>query len=637
MCLRTRVAHTKLTPLALPVMKQSKSMLHRCSLRILSLLACAIPAATQVASLSAQEFTISLPASKTGVVRRFEDLPNADPRPIPVTSRVATLVALSDLQDSEDSSASIVEPEELPSLLEDRSKEKERVDALFEDADAKQDDDDQDDEAEKNSDDTTAVAYPSELQQLPPYLPISIWDARRAALENNKDIRVIGYEPLEAAAEVDIESAAFDHVLTFDADAGKLDEQTASQLQARGVNIEALQTDFFTPQDDELGSLVVQKRLRSGGTVQYGYNADYNFFSPSGNFVTVNPAWLSRVTLKIEQPLFKGRGAAITLAPIETAQAEQQISEGEFNTIVHETLRDLEVAYWQAALTARSYQWILDASRRAFETLKREEELLEEGRGSRPDALQAEEQYRTIRSELSEAKADWGTASREVYRLLGTPRATQQGYVWAADTPPIESLLIDPLAAEGAVQLHPEYAAQSAAVHAAEIELRTAANALQPDLAVRFAYAFSGLAENLDDAIDIMVDRRYNNWTVGMVFRHPFGRRAELATIRQAHLALSREQATLEQIEHDLLYAFQEGYELARARLELYREQSERRKKAEDLLEAQRELYVAGRIDIYTQLRSERALLDARIGEAKALADAWTAASEYRYALGSLN
>ena len=456
-------------------------------------------------------------------------------------------------------------------------------------------------------------------------------------MENNKDIRVIAYEPNEAAQDVGIESAEFDPTLTVDVNGGKLDEQVSSQLQAQGININALQTDFFSPQDDELGGLVLEKRLRTGGTVQWGYNADYNFFSPAGNFVTVNPAWLSRTTLRIEQPLFKGRGAQIALAPIETAQAEQQISAGEFNALIHETLRDLEVAYWEAAFTGNSYRLLQDAARRAYETLNREMELVEAGRGSLPDSLQADEQYRTLRGELADAKAAWGTASREVYRLLGVPHSQQQGLVWATATPSVESLMIDSSQAETAVRSHPLYEGQLAAIRAAEIEVRTAANALQPDLAVRFAYAFSGLADGLDDAIDIMVDRRFNNWTAGVVFRHPFGRRAELANVRKSHLALSREYATLDQIEHDLLYAFHEGYELAKAKIELYQEQSARRQKAEALLEAQRALYKAGRIDIDLQLRSERALIDARISEIQALAEAWTATSEFRYALGSLN
>jgi len=423
-----------------------------------------------------------------------------------------------------------------------------------EDANAEKADDEKDtNEEDKDEDDETPVDYPTDLTQLPSHIPLSIGDARRGALENNKDIRVIAYEPSEAAEEISIESAEFDTTLTVDVDGGKLDEQVSSQIQAQGINIDALQTDFFTPQDDELGGLVLQKKLRTGGTVQWGYNADYNFFTPSGNFVTVNPAWLSRTTMKIEQPLFKGRGALIALAPIETAQAEQQVSSGEFNTLVQETLRDLEVAYWEAALTANSYKLLQDASRRAYETLHREEELIEAGRGSLPDSLQAEEQYRTLRSELADAKAAWGTASREIYRLLGVPHSQQQGFVWTTETPAVESLIVDPSQAEAAVRSHPQYEGQLAAIRAAEIEVRTAANALQPDLAVRFAYAFSGLADGLDDAIDIMVDRRYNNWTAGVVFRHPFGRRAELANVRKSHLALSREFAALDQFEHDLL------------------------------------------------------------------------------------
>ncbi len=583
-----------------------------------------------------------LPHDATPQIQRDLQLPLAHGFAQGQEASEPTIVALSDLVDEAKREEEQFSPSDSDTLPSPTDSDK-TSSALFDDDDFDDDadDEDKDDDDEEEDDDEqdnqTPITYPFDLQQLPPHVSLSIGEARRGALENNKDIRVIAFEPSEAAEDVGIETAEFDPTLTVDVDGGKLDEQVSSQLQAQGINIDALQTDFFNPQDDELGGLILQKRLRTGGTVQWGYNADYNFFSPAGNFVTVNPAWLSRTTMRIEQPLFKGRGAQIALAPIETAEAEQQISDGEFKTLVQETLRDLEIAYWEAALAANSYRLLQDAARRAFETLSREEELIEAGRGSLPDSLQAEEQYRTIRSELADAKAAWGTASREIYRLLGVPHSQQQALVWTTETPTAESLMVDPSQAEQAVRNHPEYVGQLAAIRAAEIEVRTAANALQPDLAVRFAYAFSGLADGLDDAIDIMVDRRFNNWTAGVVFRHPFGRRAELANVRKSHLALSREYATLEQIEHDLLYTFHEGYELAKSKIELYQEQAERRQKAEALLEAQQELYKAGRIDIDLQLRSERALIDARISEIQALSEAWTATSEFRYALGRLN
>ena len=492
--------------------------------------------------------------------------------------------------------------------------------------------------AAKLASNIASIPMPPDLSGVANSRPMAIEEARVIALDHNKDVRVLSWEPHEAAQDVSVETSFFDTEFIFDANAGKLDEQVSSQIQALdGGNLSALQTDFFTPEDDELGQMVLQKRLRTGGQLQLGWNTDYQFNSPFGSFLLVNPAWRSRMTMKLEQPLFRGRGVDIALAGIEVARADQRFSTQEFYTLVHQTLRDVEVAYWEVALTHSEFRWILESAKRGFQTWKREEKLLDAGRGSLPDSLQAEEQYRRIRGDLSDARNRWGTASRELYRLIGVSVTEQGGFIRAEATPILDSRPFDTDQASYSVRSHPEYLAQYAVLQAAQTVLRVETNGLQPDVALRFAYAFSGLAENLDDAIDIMTNGNFTNWTVGVVFRHPFGRRAELANVRKAHLALNRARAGLDQIHHDLLYLYQEGHATAKARMQLYHEQFQRRLKAEELLVARRKLYEAGRVPLDLQLRAEQAVLDARMDEAKALSDAWAAQSELRYTLGEMH
>ena len=488
------------------------------------------------------------------------------------------------------------------------------------------------------SDSVATIPLPDELRPVVNSRPMSVDEARVIALDQNKAVRVLGWEPHEASQDIAVETAFFDPEFIFDGNAGKLDEQVSNQLQAfDGGVLRTLQTDFFRPENDELGQMVLQKRLRSGGRFQVGWNTDYQFYDPFGSFLLVNPAWRSRLTMKIEQPLFRGRGADIALADIEVARADQRYSTQEFYTLVHRTIRDVEVVYWDVALTSTEYRLNLASAKQAFRTWKREEKLSDAGRGSLPDTLQAEEQYRRILSNLSDAKNRWGKASRELYRLMGTPIEGQEGFIEAAAQPIVESPPFDPAMASYAVRCHPEYLASYAVVQAAQTVLRVETNSLKPDVAVRFAYAFSGLAENLDEAIDIMADGNFTNWTVGVVFRHPFGRRAELANVRKAHLALNRARAAMDEVHHNLLYQYQEGHATANARMELYHQQFKRRVKAEELLEARRKLYEVGRVSLDLQLRAERALLDARRDEASALSDAWTANSELRYTLGELH
>jgi outer membrane protein TolC len=464
---------------------------------------------------------------------------------------------------------------------------------------------------------------------------ISIDDARAMALRNNKDVAVLGYAPQMAGATIEQEASAFDPVFNVNMQGGHYFRQTSTLVNALGTGIPTLNTTFWQP-GVGLNQIYVDKLFSTGGRVQAGIGQNLASYTPSGDFVFVNPAWQSSLNFMLEQPLFRGRGPVATQALLKIARANEAQSWQQFQALVNQILRDAEVAYWETSDAYREMQLRDMALAVAVGTLEREQERMRIGEGAVPDVAQAQEHVEEYRIDRADAENRYIAAQRELRRVMGIPPDDPRPIIpstVAGEAP----LVVDWNAGSAQAMNRPELFAQRAVVEAADAEYRRRLNGLQPDLAVRAIYSVSGLDSQLDGAWSSVGTWDYNDWTAGIVYRQPLGRRSDNALAQRSQAALAMETARLRQLEHEVVHQLGAAYDQLQATERMLGLQRRRREAAAVQLEARRELYMEGRGMLRDQIDAEERYATAMIDEASAQVDYQRALTQWNFARGAMN
>ncbi len=463
---------------------------------------------------------------------------------------------------------------------------------------------------------------------------ITLEDVRLAALRNNPDIAVLGHVPRITAADIVGAESVFDPVFNLAAAGGHYDRQTSTQVESLGTSVPVLKTTFWQPITSP-NQVWIDKQFRTGGRVVAGIGQNYLNYSPAGSFVFVNPAHQASLNLSLEQPLFRGRGTAATMTGVQIARANQQQSVHVFRALVNAILRDAETAYWETYAAYQEFEVRDVALAQASETVARERERLRIGEGALPDTALAEEQAEAFRIARSEAEADLATAQRSLRRVMGLPVDDPRPLIPA--TAPIDvPIVIDPERSAVEALRRPEIAAQQAVVAAADLELRRRRNGLLPDVSLRGLYSVSGLDRQFDGAWASLGSWNYNDWTAGVVYRQPLGRRADRALAQRAVEALSMESARLRQMEHALGHELAAACERVAATERLLDMHRRRREAAAVTLDARRELYLENRALLRDQLDAEERYAGALLDEALAKIEYQRALVQWNFARGGL-
>ena len=128
----------------------------------------------------------------------------------------------------------------------------------------------------------------------------------------------------------------------------------------------------------------------------------------------------------------------------------------------------------------------------------------------------------------------------------------------------------------------------------------------------------------------------FNDWTAGVVYKQPLGRRSDRALEQRAAEGLSMESARLAQLEHEILHQLDAAYknlQAAESLLDLHRR---RREAAAVQLDARRELYRENRAALRDQLDAEARYASAMLDEALAKVAYRRAVTDWNFARGAM-
>ena len=316
-----------------------------------------------------------------------------------------------------------------------------------------------------------------------------------------------------------------------------------------------------TPTSTELeasSSLAQQAQFRyeqqfaTGTAYSFAINGSKN--ANNNRFVFLNPAIGSNMAISISQPLLRGRGMLVQRSPIIIAGINRQISRGRFEEQLHQTLQTAMDQYWNVVQARENLKVLQESLALAEKSYARDKRALELGALPPLDIFRSEAEVATRKVAVTTAQYQLRQQEDALRRLISADLdpAVRDLPLELVDSPEPPVMLLDvdsSGAVERALRVRPELANLRRRQTIDEINIRTAANSLKPDLRLTGNYLSSGLGGNffeegvqfrggLSDALRQVFDFDSPTYGFGLFLTLPLRNReaqADLATAQIQH------------------------------------------------------------------------------------------------------
>lgn len=389
---------------------------------------------------------------------------------------------------------------------------------------------------------------PVHSQSVPPPEQLSLEHAIRTALSHN-----LGFsrERLNAASsleEITIEDAAFDPTLT-----GRLNHNDSLSPQASST----LAGANTSRSDSRAHALAANKAFSTGTEVTLSTNL--NRSSSNSSNALLNPDYSAETRINLRQPLLKGFGQKVNLAPLARAIARDYLTRLQIRDAALALIAETETRYWALAVARQEVtlrQSTLDLAQTLLDEIRERHKV---GLATKVDELQALAEVATAQESLLVAKKNADDAQDELLRILGTlPDTSQSPILWQQyevaplpqDTPQLEAFGI---ILGRALEHDLNSAIQKENLSIRRIESTEARNNRLPQLDLAASGAYLGRDNDFGTAYQNVSTQDGYNWSLGLEISIPWELRAERARYRQAQIREKQAQQSLEDIRQQLV------------------------------------------------------------------------------------
>jgi outer membrane protein TolC len=469
---------------------------------------------------------------------------------------------------------------------------------------------------------TTVAAL---LPENAPTRDMSLDEAIRIALANSKVVRVLTgvsatssgqtiYDPAISNTRIDQEAAAFDPTVAASATHGRSEQGRAvvSPLSPAGALFAGTRSDT-----DTFTAVLTQKTL-SGGTVSL--DAASTTTRSAAGASLLSPLTSSSAGLNLTQPLLRGAGVDVNLAPVVIARINTERSYFQYKDAVQELVRGVIQAYW-AVEFARTDVW---ARRQQVEQGEFANSLAEarlrQGLGTGGQAAQTRSSLATFRANLITAEANLLQREAALRNILGLPPSAPDKLVLT--TPPTH-VPVEPRWDELlrlAEQQRPDIIELKLILEADEQQRIVAENQTLPRLDATAGYRWNGLEGETPLGRISTGKGAFTDCTVGVNFSVPLGLRQGRAALREAELIIARDRANLQQGLHAAAHDLAESVRSLAQAYAQFRAYREARAAARENLEQQMADFRSGRAIYLNVLQAIAEWGNSVSAEAQALA-----------------
>jgi len=397
--------------------------------------------------------------------------------------------------------------------------------------------------------DLSAMSAPAGEPETPVAAPLgstevslTLDQARAAALAHNLDIKVALIDPAISAESINQEEARFEAL--FFSQLGYTDLDSPSFSDPDAGKLETVSADPG-----------VQVPLKTGGTVTLDVPMT-RFTSPLAKDYSTG------FSASIIQPLLRGAGVRANTHAIRVACYSTKISEAQTKLEVIRVIAAADRVYWRLyaakrALTVRRNEYDL-----AVAQLERARRRVAAGAASEVEVIRAETGVGDSTETVIVAENAVRQRERDLKRTLNIPGLavdTTTVVIPATEPDPVRYDLDNARLVKAALDNRMEMLSLELQIAQDLSSIDFQRNAALPLLALDYTYNVNGIGETLEDSVDLLTDKRFEDHSLGLRLEVPLGNRAARSRLHQAIYTRVQRLATREarrlQIQQEVLDA----------------------------------------------------------------------------------
>ncbi|MBR6388748.1 MAG: TolC family protein [Opitutales bacterium] len=428
--------------------------------------------------------------------------------------------------------------------------------------------------------------------------PLSLQDAIDAAMRGNLNLIYTRFEPEKSRQNIEIEKAVFDPEINFSL------TYTDTKDSRSSSHIEGAET----PRNKHLTyNFNVQKKVETGGSVKVWTGSNRN--ETNSHDATLNPYYTANIGVDVSQPILRGAGLAVNLAPIAIARSQRKESELALRKKILDTILNSEIAYWNLS-AAYAFR---DLRRSNLELAKK---LLEENKAKfgvglirRQDVLQAE-------ANIAEAEEKMISAEQLIQQnndeLLGTFGRLEfdNNPMFAVAVLPQDKIELPNFegVVAGALNFDLDMQIALEAIERSKLEHIVAKDNVNPSLNLRAGASVLSKEDDYLESYKRAIQRKGYSWNAGMDFSMPWGFREERAREAKSKISLRQSQVNLANVRQDLMQSLRSAYRDLEAGIETRRSAARTLALNMESFDQQKALYDVGLATFRDVLQAQRDL-----------------------------
>ncbi len=384
----------------------------------------------------------------------------------------------------------------------------------------------------------------------PPYV-LSLQDSLRMSLENNLDIAVRSYDPLQSESKVIVSEAFLDPFFSGSA--------TDKQDQFSGFSAFAAGR-FDSTDKNHIYNISFEDPLLTGGRYRIDVTPSHEdtrskLIDALGTTTDLGlrTNYRAEYLLTFMQPLLRNFGKAANRALIIVAHNNLGISEAQFRQTVLDTLSATEKAYWDLNFAIMDLKTQQAALKLAQDFLGENRIKVRVGTLAPIEITQAEAGVADREEAVITGENLVRTAEDALRRITNVPKDSPiwEQPIQPSDAPPLVEVDPDMNAAVAtALKSRPDLEQARLDLSSQEANLQFRRNQKRWGLDFTGTYGNPGFASsNYHDAITDLNDRRQTNWSVLLSMNVPLGNRLADANFAAAEYQVTQSRYRLETAE----------------------------------------------------------------------------------------
>jgi len=381
------------------------------------------------------------------------------------------------------------------------------------------------------------LPYGSQAQPSPTTAPLTLQACIDRALDKNFGLAIQRFDTANALETLKIAHADYDPALTLTG------ARSYSQTDNADTSLVGTRNDNFSTR------LGIAQKIPTGATLNLSQNVTRR--GTNNAFALMNPAYSADLSLSISQPLLRGAGSRVALAPIRRAEIGTEISALNTTTRILQVVRDTEAAYYSLVYARESLKVRNQSLDLAQRLLNENTTRLGTGVATDLDVLQAEVGVENTRRSVLLAEQIVSDAEDRLLNLIGQFEFGEA--LGEVTLPPTATFSPDfEISYALARKQQPEYLAATLSIKQLQLDLTTARRNRLPSLDLNAAGGYNTRDGSLNRAFNRLPDGDGYSWQLDLALRFPWGLRAERARYNTALNNLRREETRLRQIEQTL-------------------------------------------------------------------------------------